>query len=151
MCAVLLKRTNAAAAVRLPVLHRPDTTQFGGLSREMTKSEIVWFRLDQDEDGYPPVQTESVWAIPFGEGTYILDNVPFFAEGVSWETSWPRQRAQRDTSGSKPFGPFDTAHYSVLSPQHKPPVGGKGRRIQASFLRSWMPKRVEPPPRTLLR
>lgn len=49
----------------------------------MADFEKVWFRLQQDEDGYPPAQVETVWAVPFSEGTYVLENVPFFAQGVS--------------------------------------------------------------------
>jgi hypothetical protein len=40
----------------------------------------VHFRLVQDEDGYPPVSVESVWAQPTTQpGEYVLDNIPFFA------------------------------------------------------------------------
>ncbi len=59
----------------------------------------VFFRLEQDADGYPPVSVESVWAQASATpGEYVLDNVPFFtssatlgdtvlakdAEGVLW-------------------------------------------------------------------
>lgn len=43
----------------------------------------VFFRLERDEDDYPPVDWESLWAVPLGEGRYRLDNVPFYAKGVS--------------------------------------------------------------------
>jgi hypothetical protein len=37
------------------------------------------FRLQKDEDGYPDVSVESVWARSgVGIGEYILDNIPFF-------------------------------------------------------------------------
>ncbi len=44
----------------------------------------IHFRLEQDEDGYPPSSVESLWAEP-GEipGEYIIDNVPFFARCVT--------------------------------------------------------------------
>src|SRR5260221_6074103 len=50
----------------------------------MAALDKVWFKIQQDEDGYPPVQVESLWARPFDEGKYVLDNIPFFARGVSW-------------------------------------------------------------------
>jgi hypothetical protein len=50
----------------------------------MADLDKVWFKVQQDEDGYPPVQVESLWARPFDEGKYVLDNIPFFARGVSW-------------------------------------------------------------------
>ena len=39
----------------------------------------VFFNLEQDEDGYPGVSVESVWAIPTADNSVVkLDNVPFF-------------------------------------------------------------------------
>jgi Domain of unknown function (DUF4265) len=49
----------------------------------MAQLDKVWFKVQQDEDGYPPVEVESLWAMPFDEGKYVLDNIPFFARGVS--------------------------------------------------------------------
>jgi hypothetical protein len=43
----------------------------------------VLFSLEQDEDGYPPVTSESLWAKPKTEGFFELDNIPFYALGVS--------------------------------------------------------------------
>jgi Domain of unknown function (DUF4265) len=42
----------------------------------------VLFRLEKDEDGYPPVEVESLWGLRRGEGIE-LDNIPFFAKGVA--------------------------------------------------------------------
>jgi hypothetical protein len=39
----------------------------------------IFFELEQDEDGYPPAASESVWAIPLVEDRYVIDNIPFFA------------------------------------------------------------------------
>lgn len=65
----------------------------------MTDLVKVFFHLKQDEDGYPEVTAESVWAKPTGAADeYIVDNIPFFireatigdtlkalkAEGVLW-------------------------------------------------------------------
>jgi hypothetical protein len=50
----------------------------------MANHTKVHFRLDQDEDGYPPVAVESVWATPTEvEGRFVLDNVPFFARDAT--------------------------------------------------------------------
>jgi hypothetical protein len=38
----------------------------------------IHFELHPDEDGYPPCQVESLWAIIQPDGTFVLDNVPFF-------------------------------------------------------------------------
>lgn len=43
-------------------------------------STKVHFKLIQDEDGYPPVAVESLWAHP-GQNIneFVIDSVPFFA------------------------------------------------------------------------
>lgn len=47
----------------------------------MERSVKVNFQLVQDEDSYPPVTVESVWAQPTTKaGEYLLDNIPFFAQ-----------------------------------------------------------------------
>lgn len=39
----------------------------------------IFFQLEQDGSGYPPVATESLWAIPTEVcSEYVLDNIPFF-------------------------------------------------------------------------
>ena len=44
----------------------------------------VHFQLEQDEDGYPPIAVESVWAQPSaGENEYVIDNVPFFTRDAT--------------------------------------------------------------------
>lgn len=45
----------------------------------------IFFELEQDDDGYPPVTCESVWATPVEQGLYRLGNIPFFARGVAYE------------------------------------------------------------------
>lgn len=44
----------------------------------MTRTKI-FFPLIPDEDGYPPVAEESVWAHDVDGGHFALDNIPFFA------------------------------------------------------------------------
>lgn len=43
----------------------------------MTDLVRIHFELEQDDDGYPPVSVESVWARPTSEG-YEIDSIPFF-------------------------------------------------------------------------
>lgn len=43
----------------------------------------VLFHLEQDEDGYPPFSIEGLWCKKTGNGTYIVDNVPFYTYGIS--------------------------------------------------------------------
>lgn len=49
----------------------------------MTKYQRVTFRLERDEDGYPPSDYERLWATPLPSGNYLIDNIPFFVMGIS--------------------------------------------------------------------
>ncbi|HKN58641.1 MAG TPA: DUF4265 domain-containing protein [Gemmatimonadaceae bacterium] len=52
----------------------------------MTDDHVkINFRLERDSDDYPPQDVESMWAVPVGNDSYRLDNVPFFVRGVSSE------------------------------------------------------------------
>jgi hypothetical protein len=48
-----------------------------------SKDVKIAFELVQDEDGYPPDRWETMWATETESGLYSLDNIPFFARGVS--------------------------------------------------------------------
>jgi hypothetical protein len=43
------------------------------------------FSLEQDEDGYPPYATEGIWVLPLESGRYRIENIPFYARGISCE------------------------------------------------------------------
>jgi hypothetical protein len=43
----------------------------------------VRFQLRQDDDGWPPVASEGLWAIPLGTDVVRLDNIPWFARNVA--------------------------------------------------------------------
>jgi hypothetical protein len=43
----------------------------------------VSFDLFQDDQGYPPANSETMWAVPAGGSRFRLDNIPFFVCGVS--------------------------------------------------------------------
>jgi hypothetical protein len=43
----------------------------------------VHFKLNPDEDGYPPAESEFLWCIPTDHGTYMIDNIPFFVREMS--------------------------------------------------------------------
>ncbi|HYL78167.1 MAG TPA: DUF4265 domain-containing protein [Bryobacteraceae bacterium] len=45
----------------------------------------VLFELKKDADGYPPADTEGLWAEPLGDNLFKIDNVPFFVKGISCE------------------------------------------------------------------
>ena len=43
----------------------------------------IVFELEQDENGYPPYQVESLWAVPLVEGGYQIDNVPWYVRDIA--------------------------------------------------------------------
>ncbi|WP_031517473.1 DUF4265 domain-containing protein [Streptomyces sp. NRRL F-5123] len=43
----------------------------------------VYFRLEVDEDGWPPASVESLWAVDLGDGSVRVDNTPWFVRGVA--------------------------------------------------------------------
>jgi len=50
---------------------------------EVTSHQKIVFRLERDEDGYPPSDYERLWATPLPSGNYLIDNIPFFVMGIS--------------------------------------------------------------------
>ena len=49
----------------------------------MSEPVEVHFPVDQDESGYPPVNDETIWCLPTDSGTFIVDNIPFYATNIS--------------------------------------------------------------------
>lgn len=43
----------------------------------------VTFGMTPDEEGWPPIGSETLWAQPLGEGRYRLDTVPFFVPDLA--------------------------------------------------------------------
>lgn len=85
----------------------------------------IHFRIDQDEDGYPPVGVESLWAKPVGD-FFEIDSIPFFTSDA---TTGDLVRAKPDANGEFWFAGveqassnslirivfFDVTHTNVLS------------------------------------
>jgi hypothetical protein len=53
-------------------------------------------RLQQDDEGYPPAASESMWAEDIGGGTFRIDNIPFFATDLSLDDLVRAQRVGED-------------------------------------------------------
>jgi Domain of unknown function (DUF4265) len=49
---------------------------------DMMSVKII-FRLEQDSDGYPPVEYEGIWAEHQGGKLYAIDNIPFFTRAAT--------------------------------------------------------------------
>ena len=57
----------------------------------------VRFILEPEDERWPPVASEGVWARPLSGDQYELDNVPWFARGVAFGD---RVRAEVDDDGA---------------------------------------------------
>ncbi|MBS1910955.1 MAG: DUF4265 domain-containing protein [Bacteroidetes bacterium] len=42
----------------------------------------IRFKLERDEDGYPPHDVEMLWAVEH-DGSYVVDNIPFYVQGIN--------------------------------------------------------------------
>ena len=43
----------------------------------------IRFHLERDADGWPPAESEGLWARPAGANLYRVDNIPWFVRGVA--------------------------------------------------------------------
>jgi hypothetical protein len=50
---------------------------------DKTDKVKVLFRLTQDESGYPPYAIEGVWTSRRADGTYEIENIPFYSYDVA--------------------------------------------------------------------
>ncbi len=50
---------------------------------QFSEKRKMLFRLQPDDDGYPPVEVEGLWVRLQPSGLAILDNIPFFAKGLA--------------------------------------------------------------------
>ena len=51
----------------------------------MDRLQKVYFKLKRDRHGYPPDDWESLWARKVNSDILEIDNIPFYAKGVSSE------------------------------------------------------------------
>nr|WP_303828264.1 DUF4265 domain-containing protein [Asticcacaulis taihuensis] len=49
----------------------------------MTNKIRITFKLERDEEGYPPNDYETLWAEPLEGQLFRIDNAPFFVKGIS--------------------------------------------------------------------
>ena len=86
----------------------------------------ILFRLQKDEDGYPPHEWESLWGIKLTDGQFQIDNIPFFVKGISLEDivvaqykdtekEWHFQHiAQRSQNSAMRIIVFDSTEVAVV-------------------------------------
>lgn len=60
----------------------------------------IWFPLERDDEDWPPVATESLWARAVADDEFEIDNIPWFVRG---RALGDRVRAERDDDGVLTF------------------------------------------------
>lgn len=63
----------------------------------MIESRKLSFRIEQDDDDYPPVAVESIWVTPTRDYLYEVDSIPFFTREA---TVGDLVRASEDQEGN---------------------------------------------------
>lgn len=77
----------------------------------MTGYSKIHFRIEQDQDEYPPVSVETLWARHVADG-FVLDNVPFFSRDATVDDV---VQAVHDSSGNLWFSHVvSTAGHSLI-------------------------------------
>ena len=66
----------------MPRLQPSQEQQVTNAEPDLPAAKIT-FRLVQDADGYPPGNYESMWARRLPDGTYEIDNIPFYSYDVA--------------------------------------------------------------------
>ncbi len=61
----------------------PGPGNLRAMSRDETAFVKVRFKLEKDDEGWPPVESEGLWAEPLGEGRYRVDNTPWFVRNLA--------------------------------------------------------------------
>lgn len=84
--------------------------QFEEERQLMNAAVKINFKIAQDDDGYPPVAVESLWATPVG-GHFVVDSIPFFTRDA---TVGDLVRAVPDSTGSLWFEGIEHASQSSL-------------------------------------
>lgn len=53
------------------------------MTNQFKESHVKILVHTKSEDGYPPEEWEGIWATPMGDSLFKIDNIPFYAKGLS--------------------------------------------------------------------
>jgi hypothetical protein len=115
--------------------HAPGThDSIRSVSDERPGYVKVRFRLERDEDGWPPAESEGLWAVPLGGGVFRIDNTPWFARDVAADDHF---RAEPDAGGLLWAG--ERLHWSGnctirIIPLSEGPLAGNQQAVLDLFL-----------------
>lgn len=109
------------------------------VSREQSSVIKMRYRLERDEDGYPPVSSEGLWVRSLPQGTVILDNIPFFAYGIA---PGDELSVSRDASGDLWYKDLVKPNGGSVFRLHAPDQAGI-ERIRGELLDLGLPSEVD--------
>jgi hypothetical protein len=72
---------HAAANAVMPMVALQE--RLSGQTELVAEPVKVRFALERDQDGWPPAESEALWAEPVSNGLYRLDNTPWFIRDVA--------------------------------------------------------------------
>ena len=101
----------------------------------------VVVKLEKDEDDYPPVDYEGLWARPLGEGLFQIDNVPFFATGIAYGdivSAMPEQQELRFQEVVRPSG-HSTLRLIIYDEKEVPSVKALLEQLGCAIEQSHIP------------
>jgi len=93
----------------------------------------VVFELPRDDDGWPPVAREGLWAVPVTSDTVRLENSPWFVRGVA---NGDLIRVRRGEDGQMWAGErLEWSGYCTIRiiPFREGPLGGSRQRVLDAF------------------
>jgi hypothetical protein len=55
-----------------------------GNQKEILQKKVIFY-IEQDEDGYPPFNCETLWVHQITPERFQIDNIPFFVKSISYK------------------------------------------------------------------
>jgi hypothetical protein len=112
--------------------HRPPALEpHDGRMDEHVK---IRFALERDSDGWPPAESEGLWARPVADDLFRLDGVPWFVRDVANEDT---VRARQDDGGMWWFVEHHERSGRItvrVIPDKQGPLAGSREAVLATFL-----------------
>ncbi len=99
----------------------------------MSDHVTIRFALDRDDDGWPPAETEGLWAVPLDGQLYRVDNTPWFVRGVA---AGDVVEARSDPQGVLWFGAVKQPGGRLvirIIPRSDGPLGGDRQAVLDHF------------------
>lgn len=93
----------------------------------------VWFALKVDDDGWPPAESEGMWAEPVDGDRYRVENTPWFVRGLACGDVI-EARTDEDAMLWATEGVSSSGHLAIrVIPFRAGPLGGSAEAVLEAF------------------